>query len=262
LPRDNTPCLRPADFLDPLHHEAATGRPSINLDGWMMDQGQNAAAFHRATADADVAVVEGVMGLFDGRDGASEAGSTAQMAKWLGAPVLLVLDCWALARSAAAMVKGFTVSGSGRMPCSRQCQQHCWPGNWACGSPALSCTLEAQRSSRCIWRLWQTLQRRNTWGQRRSVLTAVVMPRLAQEFDEQLRIGGLLLNRVGGAAHSKWLQDAISGSGVKADFLGGIPKVSTRRLRPLRCNHGRIVRQGLGQPRCHFAAIQPESHVS
>lgn len=51
------------------------------------------------------------MGLFDGRDGASEDGSTAQMAKWLGAPVLLVLDCWALARSAAAVVKGFMVSG-------------------------------------------------------------------------------------------------------------------------------------------------------
>lgn len=48
---------------------------------------------------------------------------------------------------------------------------------------------------------------------------------MAQEFDENLRIGGLLLNRVGGAAHTKWLQDAITGSGVSADFLGGIPKV-------------------------------------
>ena len=52
---------------------------------------------------------------------------------------------------------------------------------------------------------------------------------ILQEFDQQLRIGGLLLNRVGGAAHTKWLQDAISGSGVDARFLGGIPKVS-------RCN--------------------------
>ena len=64
-------------------------------------------SFHRHTADADIAVVEGVMGLFDGRDGKTEAGSTAQMAKWLGAPVLLVVDCWSMARSAAAMIKGY-----------------------------------------------------------------------------------------------------------------------------------------------------------
>jgi len=65
---------------------------------------QVVAAYRRHTVDADVAVVEGVMGLFDGRDGATEAGSTAQLAKWLGAPVLLVLDasvragCWEAAR--------------------------------------------------------------------------------------------------------------------------------------------------------------------
>lgn len=95
------------DFLDPMHHEAATGRPSINLDGWMMTKPQTLAAFHRHTSDADVAVIEGVMGLFDSRDGKSEDGSTAQMAKWLGAPVILVMDCWAVARSAAAIIKGY-----------------------------------------------------------------------------------------------------------------------------------------------------------
>ncbi|KAH7623555.1 hypothetical protein Ndes2526B_g02000 [Nannochloris sp. 'desiccata'] len=95
------------DFIDPMHHEAATGRPSINLDGWMLTQKQCLETFHRHTADADIAIVEGVMGLFDGRDGTTEAGSTSQMAKWLGAPVLLVLDCSAVARSAAAIVKGY-----------------------------------------------------------------------------------------------------------------------------------------------------------
>ena len=70
-------------------------------------QEANLACFDLHTEDAEIAVVEGVMGLFDGRDGKTEAGSTAQMAKWLQAPVLLVLDCWALSRSAAAMVHGY-----------------------------------------------------------------------------------------------------------------------------------------------------------
>ncbi len=96
-----------ADFLDPLHHEVATGRPSVNLDGWMLNKQQNLESFHRHAADADICIVEGVMGLFDGRDGMTEAGSTAELAKWLGAPVLLVMDCWSVARSAAAMVKGY-----------------------------------------------------------------------------------------------------------------------------------------------------------
>eukprot|EP00887_Chlorella_sp_A99_P000875 scaffold5.g875.t1 len=95
------------DFIDPMHHEQATGRPSINLDAWMLSREQVLASFHRAVEGADVAVVEGVMGLFDGMDGQSEQGSTAQLAKWLGAPVLLVLDCSAVARSAAAVVKGY-----------------------------------------------------------------------------------------------------------------------------------------------------------
>lgn len=90
-----------------MHHEAATGRQSINLDGWMLSRSQTLESFHRNSAGCDIAVVEGVMGLYDGRDGKSEDGSTAQIAKWLGAGVLLVLDCWALARSAAAMVKGY-----------------------------------------------------------------------------------------------------------------------------------------------------------
>eukprot|EP00898_Chlorokybus_atmophyticus_P003274 jgi/Chlat1/3948/Chrsp26S04208 len=96
------------DFLDPMHHEAACGRPSINLDGWMLDKQSNIELFRKHASGADVAVVEGVMGLYDGRDGRSEVGSTAEMSKWLRSPVVLVLDCWALARSAAALALGFT----------------------------------------------------------------------------------------------------------------------------------------------------------
>lgn len=95
------------DYLDPAQHVAAAGRASHNLDGWMLDRAANGRVFAAGTEGADVAVIEGVMGLFDGLDGTSEAGSTAQMAKWVGAPVVLVLDCFAMARSAAATVLGF-----------------------------------------------------------------------------------------------------------------------------------------------------------
>ena len=95
------------DFIDPTFHRAATGRASHNLDGWMLSRETNLDLFARATADADVAVVEGVMGMFDGKDGLSLAGSTAEMAMWLDAAVVLVLDASALAGSAAALVHGF-----------------------------------------------------------------------------------------------------------------------------------------------------------
>lgn len=95
------------DFIDPTFHSAATGRPGRNLDGWMLERGTNSMIFERASSGADIAVVEGMMGLFDGYDGATGRGSTAEMAKWLQAPVVLVVDASALARSAAAIVKGF-----------------------------------------------------------------------------------------------------------------------------------------------------------
>jgi cobyrinic acid a,c-diamide synthase len=95
------------DFIDPTFHRAATGRVSHNLDGWMLSREANLEIFARATADADVAVIEGVMGMFDGKDGRSLAGTTAEMAIWLDAAVLLVIDAAALAGSAAAIVHGF-----------------------------------------------------------------------------------------------------------------------------------------------------------
>lgn len=95
------------DFIDPTFHRAATGRASHNLDGWMLSRDANLALFHRASEGADLSVVEGVMGLFDGRSANDESGSTAEMAKWLSAPVLLVADGAAMARSAAALVHGF-----------------------------------------------------------------------------------------------------------------------------------------------------------
>jgi len=95
------------DFIDPGHHSRITGVISRNLDGWMLSKKYNLKCFRNAAATADIAVVEGVMGLFDGYDGKSEAGSTAQMAKWLGLPTILVVNAKSMARSAAAVVMGF-----------------------------------------------------------------------------------------------------------------------------------------------------------
>jgi cobyrinic acid a,c-diamide synthase len=95
------------DFIDGGHHARVCGRASRNLDGWMLSAEANRQIFYRNAANADVCVVEGVMGLFDGVDGKSEAGSTAEIAKWLGLPVVLVVDASAMARSAAALVRGF-----------------------------------------------------------------------------------------------------------------------------------------------------------
>jgi len=95
------------DFIDPGHHTAVTGVPSRNLDGWMLSREYNQDTFRHNIQGHDVGVIEGVMGLFDGYDGKSEAGSTAEMAKWLGLPVILVVDASAMARSAAALIHGF-----------------------------------------------------------------------------------------------------------------------------------------------------------
>jgi cobyrinic acid a,c-diamide synthase len=94
------------DFIDTGLHEIAAGVISHNLDGWMLTQETNASLFDRASAGKRLSIVEGVMGLYDGFDGLSERGSTAEMAKWLDLPVVLVIDAHAMARSAAAIVNG------------------------------------------------------------------------------------------------------------------------------------------------------------
>lgn len=95
------------DFIDPGLHAKVCGVPSYNLDGWMLSQNYNRQSFRKNLRDKDVAVVEGMMGFYDGRSGATEEGSTAEMSKLLGLPVILVVDASAMARSAAAMVFGY-----------------------------------------------------------------------------------------------------------------------------------------------------------
>lgn len=94
------------DFIDPTHHTAICGRRSRNLDPFMMGERGTLETFEKASAGADIAIVEGVMGLYDGVDG-TEIASTAQVAKLLSAPVLLVVNVKGMSRSAGAILKGF-----------------------------------------------------------------------------------------------------------------------------------------------------------
>jgi cobyrinic acid a,c-diamide synthase len=95
------------DYLDPTYHARAVGHTTQNLDGWMMGRDAVCRTFLEATHDADVAIIEGVMGLFDGASPTTDEGSTAEIAKWLQAPVALVVDAGGMARSVAALAAGF-----------------------------------------------------------------------------------------------------------------------------------------------------------
>lgn len=136
------------DYLDPSYHARAAERTSHNLDGYMMGRDAVLSTFARTAADADVAVIEGVMGLYDGASPTADEGSTAEIAKWLDAPVLLVCDASGMARSVAALARGFAA------------------------------------------------------------------------FDPQLKLAGLICNRVGSRGHLELLRKALAG---RAPCAGGLP---------------------------------------
>jgi cobyrinic acid a,c-diamide synthase len=129
------------DYIDPGYHALATGRPARNLDPVLCGEGTIAPLFARGATGADIAIVEGVMGLFDGR-GSTAEGSTAHVAQLLGAPVVLVVDASAQGRSVAALVRGFA------------------------------------------------------------------------SFDPAVRLGGVIVNRVGSDRHEQILRDALAGIGM------------------------------------------------
>lgn len=142
------------DFIDAGHHSSACGRASRNLDTWMLSGEANLQIFANAAAGTDVAVVEGMMGLFDGVAGGSEEGSSAEIAKLLDLPVVLVIDAQNSARSVAAVALGF------------------------------------------------------------------------EKFDPELRVEGLVLNRVAGEHHFRLLDSAIR-SATAVPVLGWLPSTPT-----------------------------------
>src|ERR671924_2010025 len=94
------------DFIDPMYHRQVTGIPSYNLDSWLMGQEGVRRAFAGVAPPEGVSIIEGVMGMFDGRSTGPE-GSTAEVAAMLQTPVLLAIDVGGMSRSAAAIVHGY-----------------------------------------------------------------------------------------------------------------------------------------------------------
>ena len=94
------------DFIDPTYHSAICGRPSRNLDPFMMGEDGVIDAFVKACDGADIAVIEGVMGMYDGLEG-TDISSTANVAKNISASVLLVVDVGGMSMSANALIKGY-----------------------------------------------------------------------------------------------------------------------------------------------------------
>lgn len=139
------------DYIDPAFHQAATGRKSVNLDSWAMRPSLLDALVGEAASRADMLVIEGVMGLFDGIDAAAgRTGSTADLAARFVLPVLLVIDVSGQSQSAAALLRGFVTH------------------------------------------------------------------------DPEVKIGGVVLNRVGSERHRKFVADAIAASGIPV--LGSVPR--------------------------------------
>lgn len=145
------------DFIDPAHHTHVTGRSSRNLDSWMLNAEANRTIFDGASRDADITVVEAMMGLFDGVSGSNEQGSSAEIAKQLNIPVVLVIDASTAARSIAAVLHGF------------------------------------------------------------------------ETFDPDLKVLGVILNKVAGEGHLRYLQQAIEGS-CQSIVLGSLPDVAALRI--------------------------------
>jgi cobyrinic acid a,c-diamide synthase len=101
------------DYIDPTYHTTVTKRVSRNLDSWMLSKETVLDIFQHGSKGADISILEGVMGFFDGKNPKNNEGSTADLAMITNSPVLLVVNCASMARSAAAIVKGFQAFAEG-----------------------------------------------------------------------------------------------------------------------------------------------------
>ncbi len=101
------------DYIDPSYHTAVTNRTSRNLDSWMLTHDRVLDFFINGSRESDISIIEGVMGFFDGKNPATNEGSTAEISMITKSPVLLVVNCESMARSAAAIVKGFQMFAEG-----------------------------------------------------------------------------------------------------------------------------------------------------
>ncbi|MFB6468987.1 cobyrinate a,c-diamide synthase [Cytobacillus sp. Hz8] len=95
------------DYIDPSYHTAVTGRVSRNLDSWMCSKDTVRDIVSRSSFGADISIIEGVMGFYDGKSPLENTGSTAEISLITESPVVLIVNCASMARSAAAIVKGF-----------------------------------------------------------------------------------------------------------------------------------------------------------
>ena len=93
------------DYIDPGYHSLVSGRPTHNLDSWLVTKDKLQDIFIQTSRDVDIAIIEGVMGLYDG--GKNGISSTAKIAKLLHAPIILVIDARSMGASAAAIALGF-----------------------------------------------------------------------------------------------------------------------------------------------------------
>jgi len=111
------------DYLDPTYHRHASGATAHNLDSWLMPEAALRDTFAHNAARADISLIEGVMGLFDGASPTSLAGSSAEIAQQLGCPIVLVCDASGMARSLAALIHGFASFEPGIAPSAVICNR-------------------------------------------------------------------------------------------------------------------------------------------